>query len=294
MEKNNILNTLKIAHSPDADDRFMFWPIKEKLINLPENLNFSFFEADTQTLNSLAMADNRPDICAISAIHYKNVYPQYQPLLMGTSLGDGYGPILVSKKIRTLSTREKNPGVLITPGLETTAHSIVKFLGYDFENVKVVSITPMEKIFETLDKYHANGHEVVALLIHEGRLSYSQYKTHSILDIGSEWKAKTGGSLPLGINVIRRDLPFAFKEKIAQLLQESFDYATLNREFYISLCGKNTSPYYSTLSPQMLNTYLDLYANHKTRHLPIEDQEAFKALLNYQSSSENKIPLDWI
>lgn len=292
MTRRSFPLTLRIAHSPDADDRFMFWPIKENLITIPSQIHFSFIEADTQTLNSLASSPFGPDICAISAIHYKKVFNHYQPLLMGTSLGEGYGPIVVCKYLRQLHKNKKNRGILLSPGEETTAHEVLKYLGYEFDSVEVVPITPMEQMFEVMDKYHKLGHEVAALLIHEGRLSYNQYGAHNILDIGALWKEKTGASLPLGINVIRRQLAPDIKHELSALFDQSFAFAKAHKETFIQLCHKNYSPYYSPLPPHLLGAYLDLYANDKTRCLPEEDKEAFRALVTYDGGPH--IPLDWV
>ena len=291
-----LLQVVRVAHSPDADDRFMFWPLREGLVGHP-SFSFVFSEADTQTLNQLSETQ-QPEICAISAMHYGRVAQTYQPLRMGCSVGNNYGPVVVVKSGRAedLSSGKLN---LLTPGPKTTAHAILHLLGHTFAQFETVPIVPIERVFEKLDACEAAGVATAALLIHEGRLIFQNYGCRKVLDIGEAWKQKTGGSLPLGMNVVARHLPEPTRAALSALCIQSCTYAQDHLEDYVALAAKEGSPYYSPLSASELRAYLALYANETTRDVSSADQQSFETLMREGvaqgfNPAQDRPCLDWI
>lgn len=287
---------IRVAHSPDADDRFMFWPLREGLVRHPA-FSFTFSEADTQALNHLAESE-QPEICAISAMHYGRVAATYQPLRMGCSVGNNYGPVVVVKKGRE-GDFSRGDFKLLTPGPKTTAHAIVHLLGHTFASQETVPIVPIERVFERLDACEAKGVATAALLIHEGRLIYQNFACRKVLDIGEAWKTKTGGSLPLGMNVVARGLAESTRALLSELCIQSCAYAQAQLEDYVGLAANPQSPYFSPFSASELRAYLALYANETTRDVTKADQMSFETLLS-EGAAQGFIPtqiqahMDWI
>lgn len=299
---------IRIAHSPDADDRFMFWPLRTGKVSLP-GYAFTFVEADTQTLNIMAETE-RPEVCAISAVHYGRVWEWYQPLRMGCSVGNNYGPVLVVTRERAAalgpeSQRDPIPQVrlsgvhLLSPGSKTTAQSVLTELGYLFASCEDVPIVPIERVFERLHDCEASGQPTAALLIHEGRLIFEDFGCVRVLDLGRAWMTRTGGSLPLGMNVISRAMPEADRRALAALFVASCRYAQAHREEFVAEAGRAGSPFQTPLSAQALREYLDLYANDTTTEVSPADQVSFETLLKSAAipgtpAGTSKPVVDWI
>ena len=183
---------LTCAISPDADDLFMFRALLEGLVD-PRGLDFDITTKDTDALNREA---GPPDVTAISIAHYPKVADRYRLLSHGGSVGRGYGPVVVAPAPLELAGRR-----IGVPGLTTTACLVLRQI-VDFTPV-VIPIVPASLAFDALRARTVDA----ALLIHEGRLTYAREGFVKLLDIGVWWLAQTGLPLPLGGNVIRRDLP---------------------------------------------------------------------------------------
>lgn len=298
---------IKIAHSPDADDHFMFWALATGRISSPL-FQFEIGQADTQTLNQLSETLDF-DIIAVSAAHFPKIEDFYQPLRMGTSVGSGYGPVLVTpadlasellgeKPISILKAQLRSSH-LLTPGRHTTAHNALKALGFDFATDEQVSISPMHLIFRKLEElaHHARSGQApipVALLIHEGRLLYEKFGTHLLLDLGLAWNTEFGCDLPLGINVIKRSLSSEEKAHLSEILRESMSYAINNRKEFEDMYLEQGCP----LSPHDLTKYLDMYANDTTLDITEAHKIAFETLLSSIPGStempKRKSRIDWI
>jgi 1,4-dihydroxy-6-naphthoate synthase len=311
--------TLRIAHSPDADDRFMFWALSSGAI-ASDLFEFAFTEADTQSLNRMAI-EGSFDIIAVSAAHYPRIHHLYQPLRMGSSVGAGYGPVLVVQnpgpqgpdRNALLKSIRAGDWTLLTPGTETTAHHALKTLGYHFAECIEVPISPMELIFNELrhrslaggtqaapDGHHRHQHgnqlgKVAALLIHEGRLVYAKYHTELVLDLGAEWQSRWSCNLPLGINVIRRTLPEDHRHHLSDLLRESMNYGIAHQEEF-----EHKYVQLGILNQAQLRHYLEMYANETTLDIAEADKDAFAKLIASTSHglkgnpSVPSIPTDWI
>ena len=274
---------IRIAHSPDADDRLMFWAIKQGRL-ISDRYAFEIHEADTQTLNRLATGEEY-DIIAVSAAHYASIHAIYQPLRMGTSVGSGYGPVVVTLPHTDASilpapgSQELQNWTLLSPGLQTTAHNALRVLGYHFGNVLEVPIQPMSLIFEKLHslslaaKLNGKPALIAALVIHEGRLTFESEGTILQLDLGLAWQKRFGCNLPLGINVIKRSLPVETREYLSTFLRQSMQAALLDRKTFEDEYAQS-----GPLDRNTLQTYLKMYANETTLDISAEDRAAFDLL----------------
>lgn len=300
---------IHVAHSPDPDDRLMFWPLCAGLV--PSRVGnrhylFSFEEADTQALNKIA-SEGRADVCAVSAIHALRLIKSHQPLKMGASVGDAYGPVVVAIKnglgeqlYKSSPEQCRERLHLLTPGESTTAHSVARLLGLPFASAEAVPIVPLTRVFEHLQKCEEQGKPSIALLIHEGRLTYPQHNCIKLMDLGEEWTNKTQASLPLGLNVISRGLPKHVREDVSALFIESCRYAVAHREEYVKLAKLPGHTYFTALSSDQLRHYLDLYANDTTVSILEKDQRGFEELFRRAAAAgllntlDAELTIDWI
>lgn len=249
---------IRIAHSPDSDDAFMFHALVHSKIDA-EGLTFSFSRHDTETLNAIAGADEA-DVLAVSCARYATIADRWLLLPHGASVGRGYGPVVVAKSPRTLASLE---GARIgVPGLRTTATMVLRILLDRFEPV-TIPITPYERVWNSLRTNEVDA----ALVIHEGRLAFEREGFACVCDIGEAWSAdpaKPGRRdhekrpLPLGVNVIRRALGDEVIEKVSRVCKRSIAWALDHRaEMIVAMRG--TTP----LDDAGLDRYLAMYANEE-------------------------------
>jgi 1,4-dihydroxy-6-naphthoate synthase len=272
---------LTVLHSPDADDRFMFWALQTG--RLASSVDLTFGEGDTQSLNERALR-GEADVIAISAAAYPAVADMYQPLIMGCSIGDGYGPVLVARETRPLELLVGSR--IAVPGLQTTACQVLQTM-LEFTPV-VVPIDPMTRIFDVLTA----GDVEAALVIHEGRLIYERFGTVRVGELGEMWHAATGTPLPLGMNVIRRSLPEATKAQLSDLFLRSFDQGLAEVDAFVADYLARTP-----MDEAELRRYLAMYANASTRSVSERDQQGFARLYEKLAASGliARVPeLDWI
>ena len=211
-------STIHLAHSPDSDDAFMFYALADGRIDT-EGVSYVHELQDIETLNQRATRGEL-DVTAVSIHAYAYLSDRYALLPHGASMGDGYGPMLVSK---VPMTRESIAGRRIAvPGLMTSAYLALRLFQPDFVPV----VTPFDKIEETV----LAGDVDAGLLIHEGQLTYKDDGLHLIADMGAWWLEKTGLPLPLGGNVIRKDMPRDLQKKVSRHLRESIAYGLDHRK----------------------------------------------------------------
>ena len=185
---------IRIAHSPDSDDAFMFYALaKEKLPT--GKFRFSHTLQDIETLNRKALSGEY-EITAISFHAYVHIADRYVLLPSGASMGDRYGPMIVARE--PISQQELKGKKIAVPGTLTTAYLVLKLFQPEFEAV----VIPFDQIMDAVEKGEADA----GLLIHEGQLTYASRGLHNIIDFGEWWYQATALPLPLGGNVIRRDL----------------------------------------------------------------------------------------
>jgi len=265
---------LRCAISPDADDLFMFRAITEGLIDT-EGLEFEVVSVDTDKLNRMARGDG-PDVTAISIAHYPAVAATYRLLAHGGSVGRGYGPVVVAKPRMLATAGELKMSKLLAgrkiavPGLTTTACLVLRLIT-SFDPV-VIPIAPTSLQFDALRADEVEA----ALIIHEGRLTYAAEGFVQLLDIGDWWFVHTALPLPLGGNVIRRDLGADVIARADRVLRASVAHGLANREASIDwLLARG-----GTLKTrEMVDAYLSLYANADTLDYGADGREGIRELL---------------
>ncbi len=244
--------TYTVQCSPDADDLFMMRALTNGAIDTGDR-SYVVDTSPTDELNTLASGGG-PDVCAISTAHYPLVADVYQMLPHGGSMGEGYGPVLVSPTPRTLESFEGKKVAI--PGTSTSAWATMKML-VSVDPV-VVPIAPYELTFEVL----RSGTVEAALLIHEGRLTYPAEGFHKVIDLGEWWDETTGGlPLPLGGNTIKRSLGDDVIALVSDDLRRSIQHAIDNREDSIRWLLSQSS---ALTTRDEVSEYLDMYANGRT------------------------------
>jgi len=209
---------IKLAHSPDSDDAFMFYALATNRVKAP-GLKFTHVLADIETLNQAADRETY-DVTAISFAAYPYLKDKYVLLDSGASFGEGYGPMVVATK--PLSPKEIAGQRIAVPGLRTSAYLALRLFEPNFEAVP----TPFDRILNAVTE----GSVRAGLIIHEGQLMYSQMGLHRIVDLGQWWKETTTLPLPLGGNAVRRALGPDIAQRISEAIRESVAYALEHRE----------------------------------------------------------------
>lgn len=254
------MRTLRLAFSPDADDIFMFWPLLAgKVGTVGPELSFVHERVETESLNARAEGDDPPDVCAVSIAHVPAIADRYLLLPHGASVGRRYGPVVVAREPRTLASLI---GARVAiPGARTTAHLVLRLLvhaaGGTYEPVPI-PITPFARVFEALSR----GEVDAALLIHEGRLTYRDDPSlHAVVELGEAWHARTGLPLPLGGNVIRRDLGDETIRAVSDACRRSIAWSLAHRDEVIDEIVSSGIRAEAKIERARLDQYLSMYAN---------------------------------
>ncbi|HAV39705.1 MAG TPA: ABC transporter substrate-binding protein [Aquificaceae bacterium] len=254
---------IRIAHSPDSDDAFMFYALTAGKIDT-EGFQIEHVLADIETLNREALRGTY-EISAISFHAYPYVADKYWVLPSGGSVGEGYGPIVVSKQ-ELNSLKGKRIGV---PGRLTTAFLVLKLYEPDFEEV----VIPFDQILSAVQE----GQVDAGLVIHEGQLSYVDKGLKKIVDLGQWWQEKTGLPLPLGCNVVRKDLGLENIRKIERLMKESIRYALEHREEALQFAKEYARDIKEDM--ERTNRFVGMYVNHRTLDYGEDGRDAVRLLL---------------
>ena len=262
---------IRLAYSPDADDAFMFRGAIEGLIDT-EGLTFQPVTDDTQSLNDLALS-GRIDVTAVSVAAWPLIAETFLLLPHGGSVGRGYGPVIVSKEER--SPEELNRMRLATPGNRTTAHLVTKLIAPNAE-MTPVPITPYEAVFEAIGSGEVDG----GIIIHEGRLTYEMHGLRKIIDLGEWWMERTGLPLPLGANVIRRGLGEEVIARASRVLQRSIRWGLDHRDEMIRFLIDHVRRPAEVATPELLDTYLGMYANEETYAYSDDTRQGMQLLLD--------------
>ena len=251
--------TLTLGHSPDPDDAFMFYALAEHKIPTGR-WQFQHILQDIQTLNERATRGEL-HISAISIHAYASVMDKYALLPCGASMGDGYGPMLIVKRGRALPDLSDFGAIrdwlqhqrIAVPGKMTSAFLALKlfFLGEPMHTV-----VPFDKIFDFISEGNAD----VGLIIHEGQLTYERDGFDLVLDLGAWWKTETGLPLPLGGNVIRKDIAPADRSEINAVLYESIRYGLEHRAAGV----EHALPLGRGLDSALADKFIGMYVNEST------------------------------
>jgi len=204
---------IRVGHSPDPDDAFMFYGLSSGKVKL-DGIKIEHMLEDIQSLNARAIKGEL-EVTAISAHAYPYVQDKYWIMRTGASMGDGYGPVLISKKFKTLDElRGKTVG---TPGPLTTATLLFRMFTKDIEHID----RPFDQLMPLIDQ----GRLDAGVVIHEGQITYAEQGYNKILDFGELWRDETGGlPLPLGLDVVRKDLGEKLAGELSTGLRQSIDY----------------------------------------------------------------------
>ena len=251
-----------LGHSPDPDDAFMFYAMAENKIDL-RGYRFEHRLEDIQTLNERALRGEL-HISAISIHAYAYVADKYALLPCGASMGDGYGPILVRKIPKPnaqipmpnqhVDRRESLRGcVIAVPGKMTSAFLALQLFAGEFD----YAVVPFDQIFDAVKSGRADA----GLIIHEGQLTYERSGFQKIVDLGELWKRETGLPLPLGGNVLRKDIPHAVQRDLFEIIRESIEFGLAHRDEAV----RHSLPYARDMNADLASKFIGMYVNEFTR-----------------------------
>ncbi|HTU45800.1 MAG TPA: MqnA/MqnD/SBP family protein [Bryobacteraceae bacterium] len=236
------------AHSPDSDDAFMFYGLATKKLR-SRLVTFHHVLEDIESLNRKA-TQGLYELTAISYHAYPYVADKYVLMASGSSIGDGYGPVVVSS--RHMPADDLKGKKIAVPGTMTTAFLALKLFQPDFEHV----VIPFDKILDAVKDHAVDG----GLVIHEGQLTYGHSGLHNVVDLGKWFKSKYQLPLPLGANALRRNLPADIQSECSRLMRESIQYSLDHREEALNYAMQ----FARDLEPALAEQFVGMYVNHHT------------------------------
>jgi 1,4-dihydroxy-6-naphthoate synthase len=270
---------VEIAHSPDSDDAFMFYALAKGLVG-SDRVDFRHVLSDIQSLNAAAR-EGRYAMTAISYHAYPYVADKYILTAAGSSVGDGYGPIVVTRS-GDGSLRGKTVAV---PGLLTTAYLTLRLYEPDFE----AKVVPFDEVVDAVERGEADA----GLIIHEGQLTWSDSGLRNLVDLGVWWKETHGLPLPLGANCILRDLPADVQRESRRCLSESIQYALDHRAEALDYALE----FGRGLDRGKADEFVGMYVNHFTTDMRPEVLESAKILLDAGHAAgiiPHKVDLEYV
>ena len=259
--------TIRVAHSPDSDDAFMFYALAADKLDTGD-LRYVHELSDIESLNQRARRAEL-EVTAVSIHAYAYIWREYALLGSGSSMGDGYGPRLVSTRPRPADPRAALRGLRVAvPGLLTTAYLALKL----YQPGVVEVVVPFDRIEDAVHR----GEVDVGLLIHEGQLTYGDAGLHLWDDLGAWWLGDTGLPLPLGGNAVRRDLGGPVIAQIARDLRASIVYALEHREPALA----HAKQFNRGIGDERTDTFVGMYVNQWTVDYGRRGREAVQKLLD--------------
>ncbi len=255
---------IHLAHSPDSDDAFMFYALAAGKIDT-EGVSYVHELQDIESLNRRAL-NGELEVTAVSIHAYSYLSDRYALLPHGASMGDGYGPRLVAT---SPLTRDEIAGKRIAvPGMMTSAYLALRLYQPEFE--------PVEVHFDQIEDAVLSGQVDAGLLIHEGQLTYESHGLHLVADMGAWWMEETGLPLPLGGNVIRKDIPDELKRKISRHLHASIAYGLDHRKAALD----HAMSYARGLQREMADEFVGMYVNDWTLDYGEKGRAAIRLFLD--------------
>jgi 5,8-dihydroxy-2-naphthoate synthase len=255
---------IKIAHSPDSDDAFMFYGLATNKVR-KNGFKFTHTLCDIETLNQKAMTEAFYDVTAISFHAYPYIQDSYALMACGGSVGEGYGPMIVAN--RKFTPEELKKVRIAVPGTLTTAYLALKLFQPEVET----TVVPFDKIIPEV----VAGNFEAGLIIHEGQLTYANDGLQKIVDLGQWWRELTNLPLPLGGNAIRRNLGQQTMEIVTQALRESIQHALDHREEALAYAMQFARDLDTTLA----NRFVSMYVNERTLNYGEDGRRAIQKLL---------------
>ena len=258
------IQEISIAHSPDSDDAFMFYGLATNKVRV-RGYKFTHTLTDIETLNHRAINEAFYDVNAISFHAYPYLQDNYTLMACGGSVGEGYGPMIVSSRKLTLPQVKKTR--IAVPGTLTTAYLTLKLFAPEIET----AVVPFDRIIPAV----ASGEFDAGLIIHEGQLTYANDGLIKLLDLGQWWREQTGLPLPLGGNAIRRSLGAETLSTTTNALRDSIQHALDNREEALAYAMQ----FARDLDPALANRFVGMYVNDRTLNYGPDGREAISKLL---------------
>jgi 1,4-dihydroxy-6-naphthoate synthase len=256
--------TIRVCHSPDSDDAFMFYALAEGKVDT-QGITYVHELQDIETLNQRALRGEL-DVTAVSIHAYAYLADRYALLPHGASMGDRYGPRVVA---REPASRQDIRGKRVAiPGLLTSAYLALRLFEADFEAVP----TPFDQIEDAV----ANGHVDLGIIIHEGQLTYRDRGLHLVLDLGEWWFEVTGLPLPLGGNVVKKSLGAALTRSVSRHLRDSIEYSLGHRELALDHAMK----FARGLDRNKADAFVAMYVNKWTLDYGARGREAIRTFLD--------------
>jgi 1,4-dihydroxy-6-naphthoate synthase len=256
---------IKVAHSPDSDDAFMFYGLATGKLDTGD-LRFTHVLKDIQSLNRIAMTTQEYDVTAVSFHAYALIAEHYVLLPHGGSIGDGYGPIVVARN--SFSAGELKNKYIAIPGELTSAFLALKLHTAEFK----YDVVDFDRIIDGVVK----GKYDAGLLIHEGQLTYKDDGLVKILDLGAWWKGETGLPLPMGGNVIRRDLGLELQREVSRWLHRSIEFSMENREDALAYAMQ----FARDMPVETADRFVTMWVNTSTLGYTERDRQALQLMLN--------------
>jgi len=294
---------IRVGHSPDPDDAFMFYALAHEKINM-RGFKVEHVIEDIESLNQRALKGEL-EATAVSCHAYAYLANKYLVMRSGSSVGDGYGPVLVRSK--EYGVRRKNTDSVrfppsaaqkvAVPGKLTTANLVLQIYGKaERESPHSVLRTPYDVVFTPFDKIFdavRSGEADYGLIIHEGQITYEKEGLELALDLGKWWHEATKLPLPLGIDIIRRDLGAETIRSFAKLFKESIEYALNHRKDAL----KYASQFGRGIADDLNDRFVGMYVNDRTIDLGAEGEAGFRLLLDKayeQKIIPKKVNLEFI
>jgi 1,4-dihydroxy-6-naphthoate synthase len=253
---------LRIGHSPDPDDAFMFCALGNGAVKI-RDYRIEHVLEDIESLNHRAMRGEL-EVTAISAHAFLDVADKYWIMATGASIGEGYGPVVISRKPVTLDELEGKRVAL--PGEKTTAALLARIYLPEFEPV----IRPFDEIFDAVDA----GDAVAGVIIHEGQLTYAGRGYQKLIDFGEQWEKDTGLPLPLGLDVVRRDLGRDLAIEINRAMRASIEWAYENEEEALTYALK----FGRGLERELGRRFVKMYVSELTKDMGDSGEKALREL----------------
>ncbi len=277
------MTLIRLGHSPDPDDAFMFYALAKNRIPTGD-FTFEHLLHDIETLNRWAM-EGRLEVTAISVHAYASVADKYRLLPHGASMGEKYGPMVVAK---TQIDPASLPGLRVAiPGTLTSAFLELQLAVGRIENPLIV---PFDRILDVVESGEADA----GLVIHEGQLTYESQGLVNVLDLGTWWDELTGGlPLPLGANVVRRDLGEDVMVQLSQILRESIRFGLEHRADALAYAAE----YGRGLDDDLNDRFVGMYVNERTLDYGEDGREAMRELLRRGVEAglvEHTVPVDFV
>jgi 1,4-dihydroxy-6-naphthoate synthase len=254
---------ISLAHSPDSDDAFMFYGLARGKVKSAE-LEITHVLTDIETLNQQARSGVF-EVTAVSYHAYPYVADRYVLMPCGGSIGDGYGPLLVAREPLAPETIARR--VVAVPGTLTTAYLALRLFAGDVET----RVVPFDRILDEVREGRAD----LGLIIHEGQLTYGGQGLVKVLDLGAWWKQETGLPLPLGANVVRRDLGEELMRELTRLVRETVRYSLAHRKEALAYAMS----FARGMDPAVADRFVGMWVNEMTIDLGERGREAVSALL---------------